>query len=246
MNKSFCIFLDKLCQLNNLKLIKKIIERNQDNKYVKRIRGTAIISKCSTPFLSKMVDSARGVLNSFLPDVWISTELCKNGKSLYYGLSLHSNTFQGGASAFDSEPNPSLFSPKIKLTNTNNIEENQNKNDPPSPETIGRMAALQLLDEIHNSSSRVSTTQLPLVLTMMALSDSEQLSSIVIGRVSAFAVNLLRLVKLFFGVEFQFKELDIRKSINQMAENDSNFDRPSLIVAKCLGCGLRNRNKHFF
>ena len=222
--------------------------RNQDNKFVKRVRGTAIISKCSTPFLSKMVESARGVLNDFLPDVWISTELCKNGPSLYYGLSLTTNTFQGGSSAYDSDPNPDLYTPnpRFKPQDSGQITNNPNqksqapdfkKGSPPSPELIGKMAALQLLDEIHHSSSRVSTSQAPLILTMMALSDSDNLSSIAIGRLSAFAVNLLRLIKLFFGVEFQFKELDSRKSINQITEGsiEAHIHRPALMVAKCLG-----------
>ena len=174
-----------------------LICRNIDNYYVKRIRGTAVISKCSTQFLNKMVDSAREVLNHFIPDVWIYTELVKNGPSLYFGLCLHSNTFQGSSMAYDSDPNPANLDTKQR----------------PSPEQIGRIAALRILDEIHRSSSRVSTSHVPFLLTLMALSDSQNVSKLVIGRLSSFAVNQLRILMLFFGVEFRFKELESRFSI---------------------------------
>ena len=178
-----------------------------------------------------MVDSARAVLNDFLPDVWVYTELVKNGPSLYYGLSLHSNTYQGSSMSFDSDPNPTNLDLK--------------KNPRPSPEDIGRIAALRLLDEIHCSSSRVSSTHVPFLLTMMALSDSTSISKIVIGRLTSFAVNRLRLVKLFFGVQFNFVELEPRFSISQNYESDIESAKSQLMVASCMGCGLINRNRQF-
>jgi RNA 3'-terminal phosphate cyclase-like protein len=181
-----------------------------------------------------MVDSARGVLNDFLPDVWIYTELVKNGPSLYYGLCLHSNTYQGSSMAFDSDPNQANL----------NLETNPR----PDPEELGRIAALRLLDEIHCSSSRVSSTHVPFILTLMALSDSSEISKIVIGRLSSFAVNRLRILKLFFGVQFKFKELESRFSISKKEDDEDLENRnqkSQLVVASCMGCGLINRNKQF-
>jgi RNA 3'-terminal phosphate cyclase-like protein len=181
-----------------------------------------------------MVDSARAVLNDFIPDVWIYTELVKNGPSLYYGLCLHSNTYQGSSMAYDSDPNQA----NLDLESTPR----------PDPEGLGRIAALRLLDEIHCSSSRISSTHVPFVLTLMALSDSSQISKLVIGRLSSYAVNQLRIVKLFFGTQFKFEELESRFSISKREELEEMEDRKQksqLVVASCIGCGLINRNKQF-
>ena len=180
-----------------------------------------------------MVDSARAVLNDFLPDVWVYTELVKNGPSLYYGLTLYSNTYQGSSMSFDSDPNFSSL--------------NLKKENRPTPEEIGKLAALRLLDEIHCSSSRISSTHVPFLLTLMALSDSSSISKIVIGRLSSFAVNQLRLIKLFFGVQFQFEELESRFSISNVRnhEEEEETQKSQLMVASCMGCGLINRNRQF-
>lgn len=210
-----------------------VTPRAKDNKHVKRVRGTAVISKCSTQFLNKMVDAARAVLNDFLPDVWIYTELVKNGPSVYFGLCLHSNTYQGSSMAFDSDPNAAGLDLESQRV--------------PDPERIGRLAALRLLDEIQHSSSRVSSTHVPFLLTLMGLSESQEISRIVIGRLSSFAVNRLRIFKLFFGIEFQFEELDPKFSISKKESSQSEDigAESQLVVASCMGCGLINRNKHF-
>merc|ERR1712194_599600 len=62
-----------------------------DEGKVKRVRGVAYTTRVSPQFAARMVDACRGVLNDFLPDVWIYSDHSKgpaSGESPGYGLSL--------------------------------------------------------------------------------------------------------------------------------------------------------------
>ncbi len=60
---------------------------------VKRVRGVAFCAKMSPTILTRVVDSARSVLNDYLPDVYIHTDHYRgkdSGSSPGFSLSLHS------------------------------------------------------------------------------------------------------------------------------------------------------------
>lgn len=61
------------------KSLNPIISNNK-KILVKRVRGTAIASKVSLDFINKMINKTREILNDYIPDVWIYSELVKNKK----------------------------------------------------------------------------------------------------------------------------------------------------------------------
>ena len=69
-----------------------------DEGLVKRVRGVTFTCKVSPQNGNRMVDAARGVLNAFIPDVYIFTDHHvgpEAGKSPGYGLSLVAETTTG-------------------------------------------------------------------------------------------------------------------------------------------------------
>ncbi|CAK8985265.1 unnamed protein product [Durusdinium trenchii] len=99
---------------------------------VKRVRGVAYTTKVSPQFAARMVDAARGVLNDFLPDVWVYTDHCKGeacGNSPGYGISLVAETIARSLKSADA---------------CASISEEEEM----SPESVGTHAAQRLLAEI--------------------------------------------------------------------------------------------------
>lgn len=65
---------------------------------VKRVRGTAFANHVSPQFPVRMIDKARGMLNDFLPDVWIYDAKSRSGlegPSPGYGITLVAETMKG-------------------------------------------------------------------------------------------------------------------------------------------------------
>ena len=65
---------------------------------VRRIRGVAYGTKVSPQMANRMVDGSRGVLNHFLPDVWVYTDNHKgksSGNSPGFGVALVAETTSG-------------------------------------------------------------------------------------------------------------------------------------------------------
>lgn len=59
---------------------------------VKRVRGVAFCAKMSPTILTRVVESCRGVLNDYLPDVYIHTDHYRgkdSGASPGYSIALH-------------------------------------------------------------------------------------------------------------------------------------------------------------
>jgi RNA 3'-terminal phosphate cyclase-like protein len=69
-----------------------------DSGKIKRVRGLAYTTRCSSQFSNRMVESARGVLNAFIPDVYIYTDHFKgknSGLSPGYAVSLLAESTSG-------------------------------------------------------------------------------------------------------------------------------------------------------
>ncbi|KTG32116.1 hypothetical protein cypCar_00037759 [Cyprinus carpio] len=65
---------------------------------IKRIRGTAFSVRVSPQMANRIVDSARSILNKFIPDIYIYTDHMKgasSGKSPGFGLTLVAETVNG-------------------------------------------------------------------------------------------------------------------------------------------------------
>lgn len=69
-----------------------------DSGMVKRIRGTAYALRVSPAMANRMVETAKGVLLNFIPDVYINTDQCRgkqSGKSPGFGIHLMAETTNG-------------------------------------------------------------------------------------------------------------------------------------------------------
>lgn len=96
-------------------------------------RGVACASKVSPQIINRIVNSARNVLNDYIPDVWIYSDYYKGlkaGNSPGYSVNLIAESTSG-----------SLISADECLEEGLDREENL-------PEEIGDRVALRLLDEL--------------------------------------------------------------------------------------------------
>ena len=78
-----------------------------------------------------MISKAREMLNEFIPDVWIYSELVKNNKDRFFGISMFTNNHHVSDFSYDIL---------------------QGEQEIPSPEKVAEIAVMRLLDEIRFSS----------------------------------------------------------------------------------------------
>lgn len=95
-------------------------------------------------------------------------------------------------------------------------------------EELGKSAAFQLLEEVHKGGC-VDTSHQPLLLTLMALCP-EDVSKVRLGKLSAQAVEVLRVVQASLGVTFKLK----------MEEPDPAAGTGATVLASCVGAGHQN------
>lgn len=160
----------------------KPIEMMDEGK-VKRVRGVTFATKVTPQFASRMVDSARGVLNDFLPDVWIFNDTVKGGTcglSPGYGISLVAETMKGTLKSAD-EMSADM-----------------------DPEEVGRRCAQRLLSEI-DLDGVVDSSHQCVALHFLAMSDDIKPSRIRLAKLSPASVHYLRHLRDFLGISFRFK-----------------------------------------
>ena len=130
-----------------------------------------------------MVDATRGIMNNFLPDVWVYTDVHKgksSGLSPGYGMTLVAETTGG-----------SLLSAEV--VGAGGV----------LPEDVGTSAADALLGQIKEGGVIDAANQ-PTALLLMALGP-EDVSRVRLGPLTPFAIETLRLIKDFFGLVFQIE-----------------------------------------
>jgi len=195
-----------------------------DEGKVKRVRGVAYTTKVSPQFAARMVDAARGVLNDFLPDVWIYADQCKGaacGESPGYGLSLVAETITRCLKSSDA---------------CAELESGSGEQDAPqavslqSPEEVGESAARRLLAEI-DLDGVVDTAHQPIILFFLALSEETKPARVRLSRLSPAAAQMLRHIHDFFAVKFQIKE---------------DHGDAGTVVLSCLGAGVTNTARRTF
>jgi len=151
---------------------------------VRRVRGVAFATKVSAQMANRMVDGARGVLNHYLPDVWVYTDVHKgktSGASPGFACALVAETTTG-----------TLLS--AELCGASGYQ----------PEDVGITAADELLAQIGEAGA-IDAVHQPLVLTLMSLGP-EDVSRVRLGtELTAAAVAALRLLHEIFGVAFQIE-----------------------------------------
>jgi len=191
-----------------------------------------------------MIDACRGSFNNFLPDVWIAVDNYKTKNkeecSQGYGLSLVGETTNDFYVSYD-------------IINTVSEEDI-------TPEDLSRKCCLSFLEEVFYSGA-VDTHHQGFILFLMALSTSNAVSKVKLGRVSEN--TLLRLIKNIFGVKYKIDEHeqdDYDEEINEeneeidenleeddldeIDENNNNKPEPQMLpnrlIFSCVGIGLKN------
>ena len=153
---------------------------------IKRIRGISHVVRASPQISNRMIDSARSILNRYIPDVYLYSDVYKgeeSGKSPGYALSLvaESTTTVMHCSEAVSKPGA-------------------------TPEDIALDAAHALLEEI-NRGGCIDRKHQSLVLLMMTLG-SEDVGRCRMGEPSPRTVQFLRDIRNFFGTTFKITPAD--------------------------------------
>ncbi|KAL5529705.1 hypothetical protein ACEPAG_5690 [Sanghuangporus baumii] len=153
---------------------------------IKRIRGVSHAVRVSPQFSNRMIEAARSVLNRFIPDIYLYSDVYKgeeSGKSPGYALSLLAESTTGALHCAEAVSKPGV-----------------------PPEDIARQATYTLLEEIKRGGCVDRSHQI-LVLLMMVLG-SEDIGRCRMGEPSPRTIQFLRDVREFFGVSFKIAKAD--------------------------------------
>ena len=163
---------------------------NKEGK-IKRIRGVAFTSKLGASFTSMMIDTCRGVLNNFLPDVWIAVDNYKSKDldkiSPGYGISLTAETKEGFALSTDM------------INDNDNLRMNAND--------LSKECTLKFLNDIYKSGC-INCNNQSIFLFLMALSEKNYVSYMKVGKISEQTREVLRFIYKYLGVKFNIRECD--------------------------------------
>ncbi|XP_056147204.1 RNA 3'-terminal phosphate cyclase-like protein [Lampris incognitus] len=184
---------------------------------IKRIRGVAYSVRVSPQMASRIVESARSILNNFIPDIYIYTDHMKgtsSGKSPGFGLTLVAETLQGCFLSAEMSSTP------------------KGQGDPVLPEDLGRNCAKLLLEEIYRGGCVDSTNQ-SLALLLMILGPQD-VSKVLLGPLSPYTIEFLRHIQDFFQVMFKIE--------TQKPSEDERKGGDKVLMT-CVGVGYSNINK---
>lgn len=202
-----------------------------DEGKVKRVRGVAYTARVSPQFAARMVDAARGVLNDFLPDVWIYTDHSKGnmcGDSPGYGISLVAETITRCLKSADATA-------VIRPDGEGPVEEEGEAGEKPAdlatPEGVGEAAARRLLAEI-DLDGAVDIAHQSMVIYFLSLGEETKPGRVRLSKLSPAAVQMLRHIRDFLGVVFQIKE--------------DHHGESNTVVLSCLGAGITNTARRTF
>lgn len=193
---------------------------------VKRIRGIVYALRVSPTMANRVVESAKGVMLNFLPDVYINTDQCRGpnaGKSPGFGISLLAETNEKTFYCAESKSSD-VGSGQITL-----------------PEDLGRECALKLLDEIHRGGAVDSSFQWILAL-WMALGQKD-VSECVVGPLSDYTIKFLQHLKEFFGVMFKLEVLRVEDDDEGSSDKEDKAPSAQRIKMTCIGIGYVNISK---
>ncbi|KAJ7986878.1 hypothetical protein DPEC_G00332970 [Dallia pectoralis] len=184
---------------------------------IKRIRGIAYSVRVSPQMANRLVDSARSILNKFIPDIYIYTDHMKgdkSGKSPGFGLTLVAETLNGTFLCAEQVSTP------------------QGQGEPVLPEDLGRNCAKLLLDEIYRGGSIDSANQ-SLALLYMTLRQQDVCKAL-FGQLSPYTIEMLRHLRDFFQMVFK---IELQKSSEDERKGGDK------VMMTCVGAGFTNISK---
>ena len=177
-----------------------------DTGLVKKIRGVAAVTRVNPQIANRLVEAARSQLNSFIPDIYIYTDVFQGsdaGKSPGYSIFLQAESTTGALISADATGMPGACA-----------------------EDISVKAARSLLSQILNGGF-VSQSHQWLVLILMALCP-EDLSKVVFGPLYSQLPILLEDIGRFLGVTYKIIKSKSDSSLNEVSCVGSglfNFNR---------------------
>ena len=188
---------------------------------VKRIRGVAWSVRVSPATVNRIVDSARSILNQFLPDIYIYTDHLKgsqSGNCPGFGLTLVAETTNGCflSAEYTSSPKGSSNGPTI-------------------PEDLGKLSAKLLLEEIYRGGCIDSTCQGMTSLFMVL--GQQDVSKVKTGPLSQYTIEYLRHIKEFLQVVFK---IEPEKKTEDETELCLGAEK---LILTCVGVGFSNLSK---
>ncbi|XP_059213816.1 RNA 3'-terminal phosphate cyclase-like protein [Centropristis striata] len=184
---------------------------------IKRIRGVAYSVRVSPQMANRIVESARSVLNQFIPDIYIYTDHMKganSGKSPGFGLTLVAETLNGSFLSAEMSSTP------------------QGQGDPMLPEDLGRSCAKLLLEEVYRGGCVDSSNQ-SLALLLMTLGQQD-VSKVLLGPLSPYTIEFLRHIRDFFQIMFK---IEVQKPSEDERKGGDK------VLMTCVGVGYSNINK---
>nr|XP_005296848.2 RNA 3'-terminal phosphate cyclase-like protein isoform X2 [Chrysemys picta bellii] len=198
--------------------VRKVLRpiQSTDPGKIKRIRGTAYSVRVSPQIANRIVDSARSILNKFIPDIYIYTDHMKgtsSGKSPGFGLSLVAETTNGTFLGAELASNP------------------QGQGTAVLPEELGLNCAKLLLEEIYRGGCVDSTNQ-SLVLLLMTLGQQD-VSKVLLGPLSPYTIEFLRHLRSFFQIMFK---IETKPSHEELQGGEK-------VLMTCVGIGFANLSK---
>ncbi|GAB6026640.1 rRNA-processing endoribonuclease [Chamberlinius hualienensis] len=187
---------------------------------IKRIRGVAFATKMSPVAANRIIESAKGVLLKYLPDIYIYTDNCRgaqSGKSPGFGISLVAESTTGCFITADVTSNPA-----------------GSDAGPSVPEDLGVKAAYSLMEEIYRGGCADSNNQ-SLACLFMALGQ-QNVSKFLIGPLSPYTIQFLRHINDFFQVMFK---LDVQTQ----SQDQTLKTGTEKILLTCAGVNYTNLSK---
>ena len=153
---------------------------------IRKIRGIASAVRVSPQMSARMIDGARGVLNRYIPDLYLFSDVYRgdeSGRSPGYAVSLVATSTTGAMHSAEQVSHAGA-----------------------APEDVGTAAARLLLEEIARGGC-VDRSHQPLVLTLMALGP-EDVARCRMGPLSPTAIQCLRDIRDALGVVFRLRRGD--------------------------------------
>lgn len=158
-----------------------------DDGKVKRVRGVAVAARVSPQTANRMIETSKGLLLQFLPDVYIYSDHHKgksSGLSPGFSISLSAETTEGC------------------IYTASAVSNSKGSGDGPSiPEDVAKEATYMLYGEIQRGGCVDAICQ-SLVMTLMAFNQKD-VSKVKLGSLTTYTIHFLRHLKEFCGLTFQ-------------------------------------------
>lgn len=222
-----------------------------DAGLIKRVRGSAWANKVSPGYVNRMVDTARGVFNALLADVFLFADAGRNREGgAGYGCSLMAESTTGCLLVCDwahAAPVASADTAGAGPPPPAGGGVGGRPGLPPTPEAVARGAAHGLLEEVDGGGC-VDSGHANMALLICAAAEAD-VSRVRLGRLGGASVAFLRDLRAFLGVVFKVRverdeRMDRAGALRGGGGSDDDDGEAgdeayvSGIVMTCVGVGL--------